>query len=162
MEYDVLGMTIREAKPEDLDFVVHALGELHRETEQYGGLVRQGPRTRHWITSTTEAALRGEGLALVAEIEGQRVGALLAVDCTWPYDMPYERTVIGLGTWVAPPNRGKGVADSLYTVARSMLTERGYDGYFGGFLHGNEKVQRMLPRLGFRGYETSVVMDLKE
>lgn len=158
----MVGMTIREAKPDDQEFLVHAISELHREVEQYGGLVRQGPRTHHWITSSVEAALRGEGLALVTEVDGQRVGALLAVDCTWPYDMPFDRTVVGLGTWVAPPNRGKGVAGSLYMVARTLLTTRGYDAYFGGFLHENNKIKRLLPRHGFKGYETSVVMDLKE
>jgi GNAT superfamily N-acetyltransferase len=154
---------IREAKPDEAGLLVTMMMALHAEVEQYGGVVRQGPKTRAWVENLVALAVEGgRGLALVVEIDNELVAGLLAVDVNWPYDTDFERSVVGFGTYVAKAYRRLRLADALYETATRILRERGYDAYFGAYLVRNDPVRPLLVRKGFDGYETSVVMRLKE
>lgn len=156
--------SIREAKFREADQVIEMIERLHEEARDFGGLVRKGARTTRWLrTVVGEAIGRKAGLVLVAlNLEDQLVGALVAADTDLPYDSEFSKLAAGLGTYVSPNYRKAGVAGALYTEARKLLTERGYDGYLGAHLVGNDRAARVIDRAGFEPVETSVLMRLKE
>lgn len=134
---------------------------LHMETQQFGSVVRPGPKTEGWIRDSIQQALGGDGVCLIAESGSEAVGCLLAVKVEWPYDSEYGSCALGLGTYVVPGWRGCGVADAFYKTAKQMLRERGFDSYVGAYLVNNTRVQKVLRRNGSKDLETTMVFDLR-
>lgn len=159
---------LREAEPRDIAPMLSMLRMLHIETSYMGGMVKLGPKTHNWLLGLIDRAVyRKEGIALVAidthcTDAAQYAGGLLAVDVEFPYDHDAGKCLVGYGTIVAPDYRAKGIASALYKKAFELAVERGYDSYFGAYLPGNERIQKLLPKLGFNDFEMAVVKRLKE
>jgi GNAT superfamily N-acetyltransferase len=151
----------RLATPRDADRVALLMERLHEELLPLGGDVQPGENTSVWVRKCIELALDGAGACVVEERDGEIVGASLAVEAKLPYDSRLsKRPVFGVGTYVDPSFRCVGVADGLYQAMKRELTALGYDGYRGGYLPENKRVQGVLRRNGAVDTEVSVLFRL--
>lgn len=95
------------------------------EIESFGSEIAASDRTREGFGELFDIALRGDGLALVAEVKGQIVGAHLARIADLPWDLSLGSTALAFGTYVVPEFRRCGAASTLREAALAELTRMG-------------------------------------
>lgn len=138
-------MLARDLDPEE---DIHTLVDDYvREVASWGGEI---PHTNEAVHAIVEAVSRG--VCLVAG--SPAVAWTAATDCTMPWPTIYGKTAIGLGTYVAPEHRRKGIAKSLRLALQEKLTDMGYDTLIGS-VHTNNTSGResLVEEIGFTPYQ---------
>lgn len=107
-----------------------------------------------------------------AYVSGAKDGVVLIVDegacLMWgdlgvsdAFDTRYGRAAAGLGTYLEPALRGKGLAGKMWDVAKEKIREKGFDVVVGSVPIGNEPSQRALAKLGIIPTDVQFLIDVK-
>ncbi|SHF72725.1 Ribosomal protein S18 acetylase RimI [Mariniphaga anaerophila] len=135
-------MLIREAKPEDLEYILDFQLKMASETENI-------ELDRATVKSGVQAVLEDQrkGQYYVAEIGGQVVGSLLT---TFEWSDWRNGTVLWIqSVYVLPGHRRKGVYSKLYEyVQKKVLDNSALKGIRLYADKSNEKAQNVYRRLG--------------
>lgn len=104
------------------------------------------------LASALERVAGGEGVALVAELDGIVVGHLFLV---FKQDEPYVREELRpyayvIELFVRDEARQAGIGTALMREAERLTRERGFSRLMVGVLAGNIRTEQLYARLGFR------------
>lgn len=77
-----------------------------------------------------------------------------ATGCEFPWPTIYGRTAIGLGTYVSPEHRRKGIAKELRLALQGELADLGYDTLVGGVnIENKPGRESLVEEIGFTPYQ---------
>jgi len=116
---------VRSATPVDRETFLDLWIRHLLEIESFGSEIAASDRTREGFGDLFDLALRGLGVALVAEVQGEIVGVHLARIADLPWDLSLGSTALAFGTYVVPELRRRGIASALREASLAELTRKG-------------------------------------
>lgn len=163
MDQGVRLLTARPATPADRKTFVALWGGMLQNLEKLG--VREvllTDRSLRFYAAAFDAVVEGRvpGVCLVLERDGKIVAMSLAPEVAIGWDTGFGRCAAGMGSVVAPEERGKGIAESLLRAMRKALLEAGFDSWLGtGHLENRRSLDTYLKR-GWKPYAIACRFDL--
>jgi GNAT superfamily N-acetyltransferase len=156
-----MNLTIKEAVPEDVDFLRSGLAELDREMIELAkasgtaaGEAGIGPRIEHMLRSE---------VFLIAVRDQQRCG-FLSVGFPFPRPdkalIPPQHPVVISTLFVLPEHRRLGIASNLLTMAESKCREWGATNIVLSYLEGNDAAETAYKKAGYIPSRRSMIRPL--
>ncbi len=162
----VRNTTIRDMKPADAECIagfVTALTRFEAKISADRDPSEQAGRDQfEYLCGEIESL---DGFCLVAELDGQLLGFLMAAPQSLPgsYVKPEYRTYGEIfDLYVEPEARGSGLARKLVDVATERFREMGFRQIGLYTLAGNEEAVRVYKRMGFEHYEVFMRKDISD
>lgn len=140
-----MGLVIRPVHDDELD----AVGDLTFDAYAVDGFITE---TDDYAEELRDAAGRAKGAEVYVAVDDGRVLGTV----TFCAEGAGHRELAGPGEAefrmlaVAPPARGRGVAEAMVRMCVERATELGYDALVLSSLPGQRQAHRLYERLGFR------------